>query len=97
MPRDTQVPASSPFLFAYGAITLYGPSFQRASTKKWIDNSTVAGPTTPVSPEGDAGLGYFRLRSPLLSESLLLSFPPGTEMVHFPGFARVQLWIHRTV
>jgi hypothetical protein len=42
-------------------------------------------------------LGYVRFRSPLLSESLLFSFPPGTEMVHFPGFARVRLWIHRTV
>ncbi len=29
----------------------------------------------------------FRFRSPLLSESRLFSFPPGTEMVHFPGFA----------
>ena len=38
--------------------------------------------------------GLFRFRSPLLSESLLFSFPPGTEMVHFPGFARSQLWIH---
>ena len=38
-----------------------------------------------------------RVRSPLLAESLLLSFPPGTEMVHFPGFARSRLWIHRDV
>jgi hypothetical protein len=30
----------------------------------------------------------FRFRSPLLSESRLFSSPPGTEMVHFPGFAR---------
>ena len=29
----------------------------------------------------------FRVRSPLLAESLLFSLPPGTEMVHFPGFA----------
>ncbi len=29
----------------------------------------------------------FRVRSPLLTESLLFSSPPGTEMVHFPGFA----------
>ena len=35
-----------------------------------------------------------RFRSPLLSQSRFLSFPPGTEMVHFPGFARPQLWIH---
>ena len=26
-------------------------------------------------------------RSPLLAESLLMSFPPGTEMFQFPGFA----------
>jgi hypothetical protein len=41
--------------------------------------------------------GLFRFRSPLLSESRLLSFPPGTEMVHFPGFARARLWIQRAV
>jgi hypothetical protein len=39
-----------------------------------------------------AGLTYWRfglfpLRSPLLGESRLLSVPPGTEMVHFPGSA----------
>src|SRR5579859_3668878 len=39
------------------------------------------------------GFGLFRFRSPLLSESLLFSLPPGTEMVHFPGFARSHLWI----
>ncbi len=32
-------------------------------------------------------------RSPLLGESLLFSFPPGTEMFHFPGFASQSLWI----
>ena len=40
------------------AITLYGPSFQRASTSNRIGNSTVAGPTTPAAPEGETGLGY---------------------------------------
>jgi hypothetical protein len=34
-----------------------------------------------------ARFGLVRFRSPLLSESRLISFPPGTEMVHFPGFA----------
>ncbi len=29
-------------------------------------------------------MGYVRVRSPLLAESLLFSFPVGTEMVHFP-------------
>jgi hypothetical protein len=31
--------------------------------------------------------GLFPFRSPLLGESRLLSLPPGTEMVHFPGSA----------
>ena len=31
--------------------------------------------------------GLFPVRSPLLGESLLMFFPPGTEMFHFPGFA----------
>ena len=35
----------------------------------------------------------FRVRSPLLAESLLFSFPSGTEMVHFPEFALVILCI----
>src|SRR5262245_16313936 len=46
--------------------------------------------STPVlQPPGDEspGFGLFRVRSPLLTESLLLSFPPGTEMFQFPGFA----------
>src|SRR5713101_907156 len=45
----------------------------------------------------NAGFGLFRFRSPLLTESRLLSLPPGTEMVHFPGFARTRLWIQRAV
>ena len=37
--------------------------------------------------------GLFRFRSPLLAESLLFSFPRGTEMFHFPRFARSHLFI----
>ncbi len=68
-PRYSGTSFESGSIFAYVAITLYGPSFQRASTNDRIGNSTVAGPTTPVSPEGDTGLGcsdfarhYFRNR-----------------------------------
>ena len=42
----------------------------------------LTGPTTP--PCKHDGLGYVRVRSPLLAESLLISVPVGTEMVHFP-------------
>ena len=34
-----------------------------------------------------------RVRSPLLTKSLLFSFPRGTEMVHFPRFALLTLCI----
>jgi hypothetical protein len=39
----------------------------------------------------------FRFRSPLLTESLLFSSPPGTEMVHFPGFALAALCVQAGV
>ena len=32
--------------------------------------------------------GLLRVRSPLLTEYLLVSTPPGTEMFYFPGYAR---------
>jgi hypothetical protein len=38
-----------------------------------------------------------RLRSPLLTESRLISFPPGTEMFQFPGFAPNGLYIQPPV
>ena len=41
----------------------------------------------PELPVRVARFGLLRVRSPLLAESWLFSFPPGTEMVHFPGFA----------
>ena len=43
-------------------------------------------------PRNPSGLLPFR--SPLLRESRLISFPPGTEMFQFPGFASAGLCIH---
>ena len=40
-----------------------------------------------ATPHTSMRFRLFRFRSPLLSESLLISFPPGTEMFQFPGFA----------
>ncbi len=52
---------------------------------------TGLSPISPDFPDRSAnfnqGTGLFRVRSPLLAESLLMSFPPGTEMFQFPGFA----------
>jgi hypothetical protein len=50
-------------------------------------------PLWPDFPDGSAKFarlmltGLFRVRSPLLTESRLISIPPGTEMFQFPGFA----------
>ena len=88
-------------LFAYGAITLYGGPFQWPSAKLVFCNSPARPQSSlvashdppPATPVGlaPAGFGLFRVRSPLLTESLLLSLPEGTEMVHFPSFASAQL------
>ena len=44
---------------------------------------------TVLQPPTDESVGFrlFRVRSPLLTESLLLSFPRGTEMFQFPRWA----------
>ena len=48
-------------------------------------------PLWPAFPDRSASLhwttGLLRVRSPLLAVSRLMSFPPGTEMFQFPGFA----------
>ena len=66
--------------FANGAVTLCGGPFQAlalAPLRPW------PGPATPPGRPG--GLGFLRVRSPLLAESLLFSSPPATEMFHFAG------------
>lgn len=79
----------------YGAITLFRQTFQTVRlthylvTLCWKAVPTV-GPTTPLTqrlPLTREWFGLFRFRSPLLPESLLFSFPLGTEMVHFPRLA----------
>src|SRR6516164_3095737 len=58
-------------------------------------------PLRPDFPDGSGCLafatGLVRVRSPLLAESRLMSFPPGTEMFQFPGFARNLLWMQRFI
>ena len=39
--------------------------------------------------ESPLRFGLVRVRSPLLTESIFLSLPPGNEMFQFPGLARV--------
>src|SRR5687767_4685021 len=64
------------------------------STNLLIGNSLALKPDRPYNPIVHARwFGLFRVRSPLLAESLLFSIPPGTEMVHFPGLSSATLWI----
>ena len=59
------------------------------------------GPTTPTMQRLPAithdRFGLFRVRSPLLTESLLFSLPVGTEMFHFPTFPLPALYIQAGV
>ena len=96
MPRLTQVSASSLDSFRLRACHALWLPFPEDSANTQIGNSTVAGPTTPEAPKC-YGFGLFRVRSPLLSESRFLSFPSGTEMVHFPEFALACLCIQQVV
>ena len=92
VPRLTQVSASSLDHFRLRACHALWTHFPEGSANDQIGNSTVADPTTPEAPKCH-GFGLFRVRSPLLSESRFLSFPSGTEMVHFPEFALSHLCI----
>ncbi len=84
--RGTQVPAGivlriSPTGLSPPAVTL---SFVFGYP---TDVCTVAGPTTPGDASPHPRFGLLRVRSPLLAQSLLFSFPAGTEMFQFPAFA----------
>ena len=60
--------------------------FPEGSTIDPVCNSAALRPDRPYNPREHAPwFGLFRVRSPLLAESLLFSFPAGTEMVHFPA------------
>ena len=60
-----------------------------------------SGPTTPITQRLPAitrnWFGLFRFRSPLLTESRLLSLPVGNEMFHFPTFPPLALCVQARV
>ena len=86
--------------YVYGAVTHCGLPFHAGSTSLVLDNSLgyCRTPCLALQPRAcNAGrlthvrFGLFRVRSPLLAEYLLISFPEGTEMFHFPSFATRSL------
>ena len=56
-------------------------------------NNNITGPSTPTTPKRYR-FGLFPVRSPLLRESLLFSFPPGTKMFQFSGLAPRKTWYY---
>ncbi len=75
--------------FGYRAFTACGRPFQAVPLSHSSSTSESRNPGRQARR-----FGLLRVRSPLLAESLLLSFPPGTEMFHFPGCRARGLWIH---
>ena len=92
--------------FDYGTLTLYGPAstlvrlYARTSLRH-AGRHDKEGPTTPhMQPlPGITHIRFspIRVRSPLLTESLLFSLPVGTEMFHFPTFPLIALYIQTRV
>ena len=86
MSRLTQVPHSTEF-----RISLTGLSPSAAALSRGVLLSVACVfvvrsfyPGTALQPPR---FGLLRVRSPLLAQSLLFSFPPGNEMFQFPGLA----------
>jgi len=53
---------------------------------RWRDGSRVHNTTFPPGHPWQVRFTLIPFRSPLIRESLLISFPAGTEMFHFPAF-----------
>lgn len=66
----------------YRTLTVSGRPFQAVRLRS-PDSTRALQPQRPR----DLWFGLIRVHSPLLTESLLFSFPAGTEMFHFPAFA----------
>ena len=79
--RRTPDSAQPPPDFAYGIVTLFDLPFKTVRLSFSVPFLRSL-PRRYFYPR----FGLLRFRSPLLSESFLLSFPPGTKMFQFPGF-----------
>ena len=80
--------AGLPLDFVHAAVTLYGGPFQ---TLLLSSSVPCCGPATPPTPK-PRRFRLFPFRSPLLWESLLISFPLDTEMFHFPRCRLMHLF-----
>ena len=91
--------------FDYGVGTLYDLAFNPVRLYLLVTpaarQSSLKSPTTPntqLLPDiTRTRFSLFRFRSPLLTESRLLSLPVGTEMFHFPTFPPLALCVQARV
>ena len=83
-PALLRIPHINLLVYDYAAITLYGTTFQGFSPSLGRSYEVHTPHLRGISPR--IRFDLFRFRSPLLTESLLFSFPPGTKMFYFPGF-----------
>ena len=86
LPRDCNI-----------SFTGLSPSLGQLSS--WFNYITIfllsyRSPTTPIPKNW---FGLFPLRSPLLRESIFLSFPPVTKMFQFAGLLSLLLCIHNRI
>ena len=99
--RSTRVPSHSAPMLSPTGLSPSAAGLSRPLRLAWphhcllawarIKRSHDPQPATPQGFYARSGLGLFPVRSPLLRESLLFSFPPGTEMVQFPRFPPLRL------
>ena len=71
--------------FSYVAITLYGGPFQGTSPPE----ATTIWHHISITSRCRIRFALFRFRSPLITESLLVSFPAVTEMIQFTAFLSI--------
>ena len=91
--------------FDYGVGTLYDRPFKTVRlyllvtpTARQNCQKSPTTPNTQLLPDiTRTRFSLFRFRSPLLTESRLLSLPVGTEMFHFPTFPLPALYIQAGV
>ena len=77
---------SSIFSVKDGILTLYDALFQKTYTQDSIENASINyNPATFSSKRPGFKFELFPLHSPLLGESLLVSFPPLIDMLKFSG------------
>ena len=91
--------------FDYGVRTLYDQAFNPVRLYNVVTltvrQNQQKSPATPTMQRLPAithdRFSLIRVRSPLLTESLLFSLPVGTEMFHFPTFPLPALYIQAGV